>query len=63
MEIRRNIHITLNGKEVQRIDDYNVLAVYRVLWLPKFDRENNVILKGINPKDGNIKALQAKASR
>lgn len=33
--IVRNLHITLDGNEVQSISDYNVLAVYRDLWLPK----------------------------
>lgn len=44
------------------MNDYNVLAVYRDLWLPKFGRENNLILEGINPNDGTIRALQVNAS-
>lgn len=58
----KNLRITLNGKEVQNISNYNILAVYRDLWQPKFDRENNLILEGINPNDGTIRALQVKAS-
>lgn len=58
----RNLRITLNGNGVQNISDYNILSVYRDLWLPKFDRENNLILEGINPNDGTIRALQAKAT-
>lgn len=39
---------------------HNVLAVYRDLWLPK--RQNNLILEGINPNDGTIRALQVKST-
>lgn len=58
----QNLRVTLNGNEVQSINDYRVLAVYRDLWLGKFEREKNMILEGINPNDGTIRALQVKAS-
>lgn len=56
----QHLRITLNGNEVQSINDYNVLAVYMDLWLPKLERENNLVLEGINPNNGTIRALQVK---
>ncbi|XP_057311106.1 uncharacterized protein LOC130648967 [Hydractinia symbiolongicarpus] len=58
----QNLRITLKDNEVQNISAYRVLATYKDLWLPKFDRENNLILEGINPNDGTIRALQVKAT-
>lgn len=57
-----NLRITLNDNEVRSTNDYNVIVVYRDMWLPKLELENNQNLDGINPNDGTIRALQVKAS-
>lgn len=58
----QNLWITLSGNEIQSINEYNVLALYRELWLPKFKRENNFLHEQISRNDGTIRELQVKVS-
>lgn len=57
--VAQNLRIIPNSNKVKSINDYNVLPVYKDIWLPKFKLEKNLILEGINPNDGTI---QVKAS-
>ncbi|XP_057308964.1 uncharacterized protein LOC130647207 [Hydractinia symbiolongicarpus] len=58
----RDLRITLNSREVQNISDYSTFAVYRDLWLPRFERENELTLEGIGVPDGATRQLQVKST-
>lgn len=60
--IVRDLRIPLEGTEIQSISDYNIFPVYKDLWLPKVEREYELILEGINSNDGTIRAMQVNPS-
>lgn len=58
----KNLRVNLGSNEILNISDYNIFQTYKDLWLPKFERENNLTLQGLEGGDGNIRDLQVKAT-